>query len=180
MRKSKFLSFIFGMIPGAGQMYLGYMKRGASLMGLFCLIIAVSSIFYLGILTIALPVVWFYAFFDTLNLYAMSYDRYNVKDDYLFHLSQFAPLRNIFTSGEQYKIGGICCILFGLYMLYSTFLSSIIYNLFPDLYYVIRRLPTVAIALIIIWFGFYLVTGKGLKHTLFLQDDLKEYNDDEQ
>ncbi len=27
MKKSRFLSFVFGMMPGAGQMYLGYLKR---------------------------------------------------------------------------------------------------------------------------------------------------------
>ena len=62
MKKSRFLSFVFGMIPGAGQMYLGYLKRGVSLMGLFGLITAVSSMFYLGVLTFLLPVIWFYAF----------------------------------------------------------------------------------------------------------------------
>ena len=33
MRKSRILTFLFGLWPGAGQMYLGYMKRGISL---FC------------------------------------------------------------------------------------------------------------------------------------------------
>ena len=35
MRKSRILTFLFALWPGAGQMYLGYMKRGVSLMGRF-------------------------------------------------------------------------------------------------------------------------------------------------
>lgn len=180
MKKSRFLSFVFGMMPGAGQMYLGYLKRGVSLMGLFGLITAVSSMFYLGVLTFLLPVIWFYAFFDTLNLYNMSYDRYNISDDYLFHLDSFLPLRNMFINGKQYKLGGICCILLGLYMIYNTLLSSFVYEFAPMVHYAVRRLPSVAVAVALIWFGYRLVTGKGLYKNLFLDDNLKEYNNDEQ
>ena len=30
MKKNAFLTFIFGCMPGAGQMYFGYMKRGTA------------------------------------------------------------------------------------------------------------------------------------------------------
>lgn len=39
MKKNAFLTFIFACIPGAGQMYYGYMKRGTSLLVYFCLFI---------------------------------------------------------------------------------------------------------------------------------------------
>ena len=35
IRKNKFLTFCFALIPGVGQLYQGYMKRGVSLMILF-------------------------------------------------------------------------------------------------------------------------------------------------
>ena len=38
MKKSAFLTFIFACWPGAGQMYLGYTKRGFSLMTIFLLL----------------------------------------------------------------------------------------------------------------------------------------------
>lgn len=50
MRKSRILTFLFALWPGAGQMYLGYMKRGVSLMGVFCLLIAITGFLNLGIL----------------------------------------------------------------------------------------------------------------------------------
>lgn len=44
-KKSSFLTFCCALVPGAGQMYLGMMKRGASLMILFALFTAVSGFF---------------------------------------------------------------------------------------------------------------------------------------
>ena len=43
MKKSSFWTFVFSLFPGAGHMYLGLMKKGASLMLLFCLTIALSG-----------------------------------------------------------------------------------------------------------------------------------------
>lgn len=34
-KKSGFLRFIFSLIPGAGEMYMGFMKQGVTLMVLF-------------------------------------------------------------------------------------------------------------------------------------------------
>ena len=36
MKKNALLTFIFACVPGAGQMYYGYMQRGLSLIALFC------------------------------------------------------------------------------------------------------------------------------------------------
>mgnify|MGYP000772273679 FL=1 len=44
MKKNAFLTFIFACIPGAGQMYYGYMKRGTSLLVYFCLFIMLGTI----------------------------------------------------------------------------------------------------------------------------------------
>ena len=44
MKKNAFLTFIFACIPGAGQMYYGYMKRGLSMITIFCLIIMASTL----------------------------------------------------------------------------------------------------------------------------------------
>ena len=34
-QKNKILMFLFSLIPGAGQMYMGFMKQGLSLMTIF-------------------------------------------------------------------------------------------------------------------------------------------------
>ena len=44
MKKNALLTFIFACIPGAGQMYYGYMKRGLSLITFFCLFIMAGTL----------------------------------------------------------------------------------------------------------------------------------------
>ena len=65
-KKSRFLAILFGFCPGAGQMYLGKMNRGLTLMSLFFGDIALGVIF--PPMLFILPLIWFYAFFDSLNL----------------------------------------------------------------------------------------------------------------
>ena len=42
MKKNGILTLLFAFIPGAGQMYQGYMKRGLSLITMFCLSIVIG------------------------------------------------------------------------------------------------------------------------------------------
>lgn len=89
-RKSGFLTFCFSLLPGAGEMYLGFMKMGISLMVLFWGIIAVSALLNLGILLFAEVVIWFYSFFHVHNLAGMSDEEFlNTEDGYLFNLDIF-------------------------------------------------------------------------------------------
>lgn len=66
MKKNSFLTFCFATMPGAGQMYVGLMKKGVCLMTLFFGIcfLAVTDIPYM---IITVPVLWFYSFFDAIN-----------------------------------------------------------------------------------------------------------------
>ena len=63
MKKNAFLTFIFACIPGAGQMYYGYMRRGLSLITLFCVASAIGAL--IPPVLLAVPIIWMYAFFDT-------------------------------------------------------------------------------------------------------------------
>ena len=42
-KKSSFWRFLFSLIPGAGEMYMGFLKMGTSLMALFILLIFVPA-----------------------------------------------------------------------------------------------------------------------------------------
>ena len=70
MKKNGILTLLFACIPGAGQMYQGYMKRGLSLITMFCLFIILGSTTGLDALVVGGSVVYMYSFFDTLNLRA--------------------------------------------------------------------------------------------------------------
>ena len=62
MKRGKFSTFLFSLIPGAGEMYLGFFKFGTSLMSLFIGSIICASIVFSPLILIAF-VVWFYSFF---------------------------------------------------------------------------------------------------------------------
>ena len=66
--KNKGLAILFGLMPGAGHMYLAKMKRGMTLLILFWGDIALAAAMGMSLLLMALPVLWFYSFFDNLNL----------------------------------------------------------------------------------------------------------------
>ena len=80
-RKNGFWTFCFAFIPGGGQMYQGYMKRGLSLMGLFVFVIFLISFLGLGLLALALPVIWAYSFFDTFNIHGQTPEQAAVNPD---------------------------------------------------------------------------------------------------
>ena len=68
---NKFLTFLFSLLPGAGHMYLGLMKRGLSFMVLFGAAITAAFMFnhffvqpFALMFGLCVPVVWFITFFD--------------------------------------------------------------------------------------------------------------------
>lgn len=62
MKKNGILTLLFACIPGAGQMYQGYMKRGLSLITMFCLFIILGSTTGLDALVVGCIVVYMYSF----------------------------------------------------------------------------------------------------------------------
>ena len=87
MKKNGILTLLFACIPGAGQMYQGYMKRGLSLITMFCLFIILGSTTGLDALVVGCIVVYMYSFFDTLNLRAQLAAEKAPEDDYLVHFN---------------------------------------------------------------------------------------------
>ncbi len=178
MRKSRILTFLFALWPGAGQMYLGYMKRGASLMGLFCLLMAVAGFINLGFLLFLMPVIWFYAFFDAINLRSMSYE-FLPHDDFLFHLDSLSmpEVANFFR--RRHLLAGALLILAGIYMLMHTFILPIFYYTFHiDLYPLFESLPTLIVAICIILLGIHLVRSSSPHKAIDNDfDDYQEHHD---
>ena len=100
-KKNKFLTFCFSLLPGAGEMYLGFMKQGISLMGIFFLVWALSGMLNLPALLFVQPVIWFYSFFHVHNLNSLPEEEfYSLEDDYLFHCRDF-PLPEPELAGEK-------------------------------------------------------------------------------
>ena len=92
-KKNKLFTFFFSLIPGAGEMYLGFYKMGASVMILFFGDVALASSLFPPLLYL-LPVMWFFSFFHTHNLNNMADEEfYALEDGYLFDMSPGQLLR---------------------------------------------------------------------------------------
>jgi len=169
MKKQKhgFWVFIFSLIPGAGEMYMGFKKQGLSIMLLFWGSIALASITGLGWLAMFLPVIWFYSFFNVHNLKSLSEEEfYSVEDNYILHMDQFSGDMGKFLQKYQSAAAWIL-ILFGICILWSRF-TSLLYFIVPNnmadyVYNICNSLPQIVIAAGIIAAGIYLLTQQKKK-----------------
>ena len=98
-KKSRFLTFVFSILPGAGHMYLGFMKTGVSFMSMFFFLIFLSSWLDTGPILFIAPLVWFYSFFDCANKASLDDDKLSLLEDkYLFSIDTFMKLdKDIFV-----------------------------------------------------------------------------------
>lgn len=179
MKKQKhgFWVFIFSLIPGAGEMYMGFKKQGLSIMLLFWGSIALASITGLGWLAMFLPVIWFYSFFNVHNLKSLSEEEfYSVEDNYILHMDQFSGDMGKFLQKHQSVVAWVL-ILFGICILWSRF-TSLLYFIVPNnmadyVYNICNSLPQIVIAAGIIAAGIYLLTQqkKELKQETETKDE---------
>ena len=128
MKKSRALAILFGLMPGAGHMYLGKMKRGMTLLILFWGILAVASFLGMGALALGMLVVWFYAFFDVVNLSALPPEQLEaVPDQFMFGLLDGTNIHNLNIFKTKSTALGWGFIIVGILLLYNT-LSSLIFG----------------------------------------------------
>ena len=170
MKKSRFFALLCAFIPGAGEMYMGLMKRGAAIMCVFGINI------FLGIIIppalIFLPVIWFYSFFDSLNLRNVTWEQLEElqrQDDHffsdLFDQAKGGRLKQLFSKGHL--LIGWAFVVCGVYVLYERF-SSLLWNFAMSGDSMFMRmiaramdtLPTFVVAFLLIFLGARLIRGK--------------------
>lgn len=167
-KKNSFLTFWISLIPGAGEMYLGFYKMGGSIMVLFWGTVALSGslfppLFYL------LPVMWFYSFFHTHNLNRMPDDEfYALEDDWLFHIQPEEILHGDWV-GRYHRQLAFLLVILGISIIWNAFCDivfGILYRIpIPEIIWdiirtVSRAVPQLAAALVIIWIGLGLFRNK--------------------
>lgn len=185
MMKNGILTFLFAFFPGAGQMYQGYMKRGLSLVTMFCLL---CMGFFLGPLGLASLIVWMYSFFDTFNLRAQLSTDTAPEDDYLIHLDpEDRRMRQLLK--ESHKLLGWALITLGVMVFYQSVIMQTLGELFwklgknsavfSALYRVLDSLPEVVVCAALVVCGVWLVRGPRDSHKASSKDvppeDLCEY-----
>jgi hypothetical protein len=151
-------------MPGAGQMYMGFMKRGVSLMSVFFLFIFLGAWMEMGLLLLILPIIWFYSFFDTHNLRSVPDDEfYALEDDYI--LFPEIGIEKVRVLQSKYRnIFALVLIFIGFTILWNN-MFNILDNFLPhyiyDIFYSFEHyFPQLAIGIAIILLGIYLIRGK--------------------
>ena len=168
-QKSKFWTFIFALIPGAAQMYMGLMLRGLSLMACAVFIIMLATFTSSIYFAFLFPLVWFYAFFDAINLRGLSEEHFQKQTDEPFYTYLFPlvgkTMPKIDFKSKKLKIAiGITTISIGAYAMFFQVIRILNPFLPEDFYYMnsnfIYYLPRVAVSGILIWIGIRLIRGK--------------------
>ena len=178
--KNGFLLFIASCLSGCGQMYQGYMKRGLSLLLAFCLVIFVSTYFYLGALALFLPVIWLYAFFDSYSLRSQLAAGTAPEDAYLFGLSDMDSKRLGELLRKRHSLIGWGLVAVGAYMLYDMALDQLANFLVgwtafgTRLMGVLRYgLPRAVITVLVILLGLWFIRGPKAKAPI--DDDIPPF-----
>ena len=172
-KKNGFWTFWFSFIPGAGEMYMGFMKQGISLMGLFCLVIFLAYTLDMPAILFVGVIIWFYGFFHVHNIRSMDDEAfYGLEDQYLFHISELEPYTRD-LGGKYKKVIGIGLIFWGAAVLWRN-VWYIIREWMPDALRMFvsdfnYRLPQIVLAVVIIWIGLLMIRGK--KQELYGQKD---------
>lgn len=170
-KKNRFLLFWWSLIPGAGELYLGFMKMGVSILSVFALVMMFTIYTNIGVSAFAVFVIWLYGFFHANNLGALSDEEfYRMEDVYLFGIKEDGPDSVKDCIMGKYRIGfAAILIILGVSMLWQTFcgfLRRIMGNGFYDMYIykitstISNEMPRMLIGIVVIWIGVKLIMGK--------------------
>ena len=162
-QRNKFLNFWFSLIPGFGQMFLGFMKRGATLMFYFAASLAISIATDLLVFLIPMIITCAYSFFDAINLNGMLPEKFaELEDGYLIP-SKVGAINN----RKIAKYTGIALIIIGILAVWSqlsNYLLSRLYDrnvgLYNLLYNINHAAPLLIVCAIMIIVGIKLIVGK--------------------
>lgn len=163
-KKNSFLTFCFAFLPGAGQMYMGFMNRGISLMSAFFILIFLSSWLNLGPLMFAMPVIWFYAFFDTFNLRGMPDDEFYAMEDKFILFPGVTKEGSKILQSKYRMVLAVALVMIGFVILWNN-LYSLFRSILPQpireiVYRFGHYFPQLLIGFAIILLGIYLIRGK--------------------
>ena len=158
MKKNGFLTFIFACIPGAGQMYYGYMQRGLSLITMFIACFIVGTI--INPLAALAIIVWMYAFFDTYDL-IRHLAAGDPKEDGLLLVGNFDDEKKLIP--QHTKLVGWGLIGFGVWALYDLLIGNWVYRILTNVlgygyaWDVINGIPNLVVGGLLVFAGFKLL-----------------------
>lgn len=187
-KKNKFAAFLWSFMPGAAEMYMGFMKNGLSIMAIFFLSILIPSVLYISDAFI-LPAVliWFYSFFHARNLYACEDETFEQLDDIWvweefldgksFRMTNFRISNRTVRKWCAYILiicGAVLLWKNGSSAIYSLFSGLLPYYLSDTMYFVMEKIPQIVISFLLIVVGLRMVKGK--KEELEREEEILEWD----
>lgn len=163
-QKNRFWTFCLSLVPGAGEMYFGMYRCGVSLMLTFALLLVLPIALNIGELALLDVVLWFYSFLHTHNLRSMPPEAFMCLEDRYFW-ERLMPWGDAVTIKWDRKLRrglAIVLILMGSYLVLQN-LYFILSGLFPwvdGLLSALWSLPRLAVGVLIIALGLWLISGK--------------------
>ncbi len=164
-KKNKFFTFIFSLLPGAGEMYMGFMKMGISLMSCFFLALMLADSGMFDFMVLIAAIVWFYSFFHVHNLAGLPDEMFlEVKDAYLLPFAGKEDEKMMIT-GKYRKVTAVILIVIGVsgllklfYYITAAYFPEIIRVILKDIifYYFARGVFSIAVIVL----GIYMIRGK--------------------
>jgi hypothetical protein len=163
-KKNSFWRLCFSFLPGAGEMYMGFMKMGISTMSLFMAVFFFAVTLEFGALMIVGLVIWFYSFFHVHNLASLPDEEfYSIEDDYIFHFISPSEQGKEFYKNNR-RILAYILIFMGTITTWNSMLN-LLYEYLPEtIYFYIRHLsydlPKFLAGIGIILLGAAMIRGK--------------------
>lgn len=160
--KSKFFTFVLSFFPGAGHMYLGFMKQGLQLMAAFFGTIAIVSMSSLNFFAFLIPIIIAYSFFDALQKCSNQVEPDDSSLDVIKWFFKSKPN----SHSRNYKFFAYFMIFMGGYILFENIFINIFINVFNNLYpdaqfngnHIEDAVRTIILAILFIWGGIKLLS----------------------
>ena len=165
--KHGLLFFLSSCVPGCGQMHQGYMKRGLAQVILFVIPLMIGGVFFPVVMVLS-AVVYMYSFFDSLNLRTQLRQGIAPPDAFLFSWDGGEDLARILD--RRHHLIGWTLVILGVAGLYQSFIRPWLYDLVDLLvgydspaaqllHSAIRSIPGLAVGLVFIVLGLWLIKG---------------------
>ena len=158
MKKNGLLTFIFACIPGAGQMYYGYMQRGLSIAMMLILCVMAATI--VEPLLFLCLVIWMYSFFDTYDL-IRHMAAGEPKEDSLLVLGNYEEIKKMVP--QHNRLIGWGLVGFGVWALYDLLIGNWVYKILTNVlgyghaWDVINGIPNLVVGGLLVFAGFKLL-----------------------
>ncbi len=163
-KKNNLFTFFCSFIPGAAEMYMGFMKMGFSIMTIFMVSLMIPIIVHLEILLCIPALIWFFAFFHARNIATCDNETFlSLEDKWIWE--NFISVEKVPSLNRVYqKWFAILLIVVGFGSLLNNCMNMI-YNLIPDnlwnvLYPIVNQIPKILISIALIVIGMKMIRGK--------------------